>query len=189
MMPVDMLKPLAPQKTVTAFADQEMVKYCFSKLDTMPEMKGNRFLSSVREQAEHGRSLTRKQLSIVARAILEKIDGHPNEEEVRTKLAEFADPVEPKASDAAAGEMLEMLKSVKEFRSPTRFGKRVYDDKSFFDSLTAQYARRHTLSDRQIVALKRVVKAYRDQIPDYEAKKDALGIEMKGGRRGASEIE
>ena len=180
---------LAPQKTVTAFADQEMVKYCFSKLDTMPEMKGNRFLSSVREQAEHGRSLTRKQLSIVARAILEKIDGHPDEEEVRTKLAEFADPVEPKASDAAAGEMLEMLKSVKEFRSPTRFGKRVYDDKSFFDSLTAQYARRHTLSDRQIVALKRVVKAYRDQIPNYEAKKDALGIEMKGGRRGASEIE
>ena len=180
---------LAPQKTVTAFADQEMVKYCFSKMDTMPDLKDNRFLTSVREQAEHGRSLSRKQLAIVARAILEKIGGRPDEEEVRARLAEFADPVEPKATDVAAGEMLEMLKAVKKFRPPVRIGKRIYDDKSFFESLTSQYARRRTLSDRQVVALKRVVRLYRDQIPDYDAKKDALEIEKKEAGEGGSKIE
>ena len=36
------------------------------------------------------------------------------------------------------------------------------------------------LSDRQVAALKRIVKAYREQIPDYDAKKDALGLESKG---------
>ena len=181
---------LAPQKTtVVSFADQDMVKYCLSKLDAIPELKKNKFLVSVREQADHGRGLSRKQLAIVARAILEKIGGRPDEEEVRKKLAEFDVP-EFGAEDIAAGEMLEMLKSVKSFRPPTRYGKRVYDDKTFFESLADQYARRHTLSDRQVGALKRVVYLYRDQIPDYEAKKEALGLEAKKEKKpGGPEAE
>jgi hypothetical protein len=74
-----------------------------------------------------------------------------------------------------------MLKQVKTFRPATRFGKKVYDDKSFSESLMDQYSRRGKLSERQISALKRIVRAYRTQIPDYDAKKDALGLE--GGEK------
>ena len=181
---------LAPQKTMQSFADQDLVKYCFEKMDCIPELKSNRFLISVREQAIHGRGLTQRQLWVVARAILEKVSGRPDEEEIRARLSDFADAAVSSPADGIAGELLQMLKSVKVFRAPTRFGKRVYDDKSFYKSLTEQYARRQVLSDRQVSALKRIVRAYREQIPDYEAKKDALGLEStgkedKGGGDGA----
>ena len=54
--------------------------------------------------------------------------------------------------------------------------KKVYDDKSFVKSLADQYARRHSLSARQVMALKRVAVAYRDKIPGYEAKAVELGL-------------
>ena len=181
---------LAPQKIMQSFADQDLVKYCFEKMDCIPELKSNRFLISVREQAIHGRGLTQRQLWVVARAILEKVSGRPDEEEIRARLSDFADAAVSSPADGIAGELLQMLKSVKVFRAPTRFGKRVYDDKSFYKSLTEQYARRQVLSDRQVSALKRIVRAYREPIPDYEAKKDALGLEStgkedKGGGDGA----
>ena len=181
---------LAPQKIMQSFADQDLVKYCFEKMDCIPELKSNRFLISVREQAIHGRGLTQRQLWVVARAILEKVSGRPDEAEIRARLSDFADAAVSSPADGIAGELLQMLKSVKVFRAPTRFGKRVYDDKSFYKSLTEQYARRQVLSDRQVSALKRIVRAYREQIPDYEAKKDALGLEStgkedKGGGDGA----
>ncbi len=39
-----------------------------------------------------------------------------------------------------------------------------------------QFQRRHSLSPRQTMALKRVVVAYRSQIPDYDAKAEELGL-------------
>jgi hypothetical protein len=79
-----------------------------------------------------------------------------------------------------------MLKQIKTFRQATRFGKKVYDDKSFAESLCEQYAQRGRLSERQVMALKRIVRAYRTQIPDYDSKKDTLGLEggdKNGGDR------
>ena len=171
---------LAPQKTMQSFADQDLVKYCFEKMDGIPELQSNRFLVSVREQAVHGRGLTQRQLWVVARAILEKVSGRPDEAEIRARLSDFADAAVSSPADGVASELLEMLKAVKVFRPPTRFGKRVYDDRTFYKSLTEQYARRHVLSDRQVSALKRIIRAYREQIPDYEAKKEKLGLESKG---------
>ena len=47
----------------------------------------------------------------------------------------------------------------------------------FFEPLLAeQYSRRHSLSPRQTVALKRVVMAYRTQIPDFEGR--TAGIDL-----------
>ena len=97
------------------------------------------------------------------------------------KLSDFASS-QAKDSDSdnpAIAEMLKMLKAVKNFRPATRFGKKVYDDKSFSESLMDQYSRRGKLSDRQVGALKRMVRAYRTQIPDYEEKKESLGLEGK----------
>lgn len=68
------------------------------------------------------------------------------------------------------------MKEVTEWREPSKKGKKVYDDKSFVDSLAEQYERRRSLSTRQIMALKRVAVAYKDKIPDFEVKAKNLGI-------------
>lgn len=172
---------MSVQKPQVVFADPELVRYCFSKVDQIPELKKNRFLISVREQVDHGRSLSQKQLSVVASAILEKASELPDADQIRLKLSDFASS-QAKDSDSdnpAIAEMLKMLKAVKNFRPATRFGKKVYDDKSFSESLMDQYSRRGKLSDRQVGALKRMVRAYRTQIPDYEEKKESLGLEGK----------
>ena len=64
-----------------------------------------------------------------------------------------------------------------EWRPPAKRGKKTYDDKEFVTSLTDQYARRRSLSTRQVAALKRVISAYRDKIPDYSKKVASLGLE------------
>ncbi len=174
---------MAVQKSQVTFADPELVKYCFAQIDQIPELLKNRFLISVREQVDHGRSLSQKQLSVVASAILEKASELPDPDAVRLKLSDFAGSnlKSESSDDPAVAELLKMLKQVKTFRPATRFGKKVYDDKSFSESLMDQYSRRGKLSERQISALKRIVRAYRTQIPDYDAKKDALGLE--GGEK------
>ena len=174
---------MAVQKSQVTFADPELVKYCFAQIDQIPELQKNRFLISVREQVDHGRSLSQKQLSVVASAILEKASELPDPDAVRLKLSDFAGSnlKSESSDDPAVAELLKMLKQVKTFRPATRFGKKVYDDKSFSESLMDQYSRRGKLSERQISALKRIVRAYRTQIPDYDAKKDALGLE--GGEK------
>jgi len=43
-------------------------------------------------------------------------------------------------------------------------------------SLADQYARRHSLSPRQVMALKRVAVAYRAKIPNFAEKAPELGL-------------
>ena len=50
-----------------------------------------------------------------------------------------------------------------EWKEPTKKGKFVYDDKKFFKSLSDQYSKKKTLSDKQINALKRTLKKYENQ--------------------------
>ena len=68
------------------------------------------------------------------------------------------------------------MTSVTEWRPATKKGRKTYDDKGFVDSLRDQFERRHSLSPRQLVALRRVVVAYRAQIPDYEKCAAELGL-------------
>ena len=158
-------------------ADPEMVKYCFDLMDRIGGMTKNPFLKSLREQVEHGRGLSPKQFSILARSVGENSGSLPDCDEVRAKLSGFVPGgFTTMPSDPAVPELLEMMKGVKEWREPMKKGRRQYDDKAFVESLAAQFARRHSLSPRQTLALKRVVVAYRAQLPDFEARADALGL-------------
>jgi len=162
---------------VSPKADPELVAYCFEVMDRIGGMDRNPFIKSLRDQVDHGRGLSMKQFMILARAIGENAGALDDAEAVRAKLLEFvpggfgeekADPSVPK--------ILALFKSVTEWRPKAKRGKRVYDDKEFVSSLNDQYARRHSLSPRQLQALKRVAAVYRSQIPDYEAKADELGL-------------
>ena len=158
-------------------ADPELVRYCFDAMDRIGGMDSNPFLKSLREQVDHGKGLSMKQFSILAKSVGDNAGMLEDCEELRARLAEFVPGGFGQAeSDPAVPGLLELLKSVKEWRQPAKRGKKVYDDKTFVESLSDQFARRHSLSSRQAMALRRVVTTYRDQIPEYEARADELGL-------------
>jgi len=165
--------PLAQQK-----ADEVLVKYCFDVMDRIGGMMKNPFLKSLREQVDRGRGLSPKQFSILARAVGENASALDDCEEVRAKLLEFVPGgFSGREVDPAIPGLLKLMDGVTEWRDVARKGKRVYDDKGFIQSLTEQFDRRHSLSPRQVMALKRVIMIYKDKIPDFEARSAGLGLE------------
>jgi hypothetical protein len=96
---------------------------------------------------------------------------------VRARLAPYVPggfeiaPVDP-----AVPELLQMVDRIAEWKEPARRGRRVYDDRAFVKSLQDQYARRSSLSPRQVAALRRILFNYRAQIPDFEANAERLGL-------------
>ena len=172
--------------TVVKRADPELVELCFDALDRIGGYEKNPFIRSLRDQVAHGRGLTMKQFSILAKMAGENADMLPDVDDLRAKLAEFVPGgFAENAADPAIPALLEMFDSVRKWREPAKRGKKMYDDKTFVESLRDQFARRHTLSTRQALALRRVVASYREQIPGFEAKAEELGIQLQpdDGRR------
>lgn len=163
---------LLPQK-----ADENLVRFCFETMDRIGGMTKNPFLKSLREQWDRGRTLSMKQFNILAKAVGECATGLEDCAEIREKLAEFVpEGFSVQEYDPAIPKILELMNTVKEWRPVTRKGKKVYDDKGFVDSLSDQFARRRTLSSRQIMALRRVAVAYKDRIVDFDKYAGELGL-------------
>jgi DNA topoisomerase-1 len=169
--------------------DGDLVAYCFSCIDRIEGLEKNPFLKSLRDQVERGRALSPKQFAILARSAGENAGSLEDCDEIRAKLAEYVPGgFESAPADPAVPELLAMMEHVTEWREPAKRGKKVYDDKVFVASLSEQYARRKSLSPRQVMALRRVVASYGDKIPDYEARAAALGLRKPasaGGKGGA----
>lgn len=159
-------------------ADEGLVRYCFELMDRIGGMMKNPFLKSLRDQVDRGRGLSPKQFSVLARAVGENASSLEDCDEIRAKLEPFVPGgFSVNENDPTVPGLLKLMDTVTEWREPSKKGKKVYDDRSFVESLAEQYDRRHSLSTRQIMALKRVAVAYRDKIPDFEAKAKELGIE------------
>ena len=106
-------------------------------------------------------------------------------------LRRIAQPAAEAAADrpdneAPARELLAALAAVKEWNEPVTRGKRTYDDRAFADSLARQLDDRHFLTERQFEALKRLVRGYQAQIPDYVALAAKHGIKPPAPRRRAA---
>ena len=168
----------------------DLVKWCFLTIDRIGGLTKNPFLNSLREQVDRGRLLSPKQFSILARSVGENAGALPDAEQVRARLAPYVPggfeiaPVDP-----AVPELLELLASVKEWKEPARRGRRVYNDAEFVSSLRDQYARRSSLSPRQVLALRRVCVNYKDQIPTFEEVADRLGLRDLPTHEKAAEAE
>ena len=80
------------------------------------------------------------------------------------------------ASDPVLPELISMMGEIKEWREPVKRGKRTFNDKEFADSLSGQFARRKTLTPRQVAAMKKMLSSYREQINDYAARAARLGL-------------
>ncbi len=163
-------------------ADPELVKFCFETMDRIGGMLGNPFLKSLHDQYDHGKGLSVRQFAILAKAVGESATQLPDGEAIRAKLVEFVDGgFDERNDDPTVPELLKLVSGVKTWRPKATRGKKVYDDESFVKSLSDQFARRHSLSPRQVMALKRVINAYRDQLPEYAAKAEALGLKLGNG--------
>ena len=155
----------------------ELVKWCFQTIDRIGGLTKNPFLNSLREQVDRGRVLSAKQFAILARSVGENAGALDDADQVRARLAPYVPggfeiaPVDPAVPD-----LLALLETVKEWKEPVRRGRRVYNDHEFVSSLRDHYARRSSLSPRQVLALRRVCVNYREQIPTFEEVADRLGL-------------
>lgn len=166
-------------------ADPEMVKFALLALERIPNLAKNAFMKSLREQFERGKGLTLKQFGILARSVGENCGALPDAAAIRERLQEFVpggfseDEADPRVKS-----VIEMLGDVTQWRPKARRGRKVYDDKSFFESLAVQYSQRGTLSKLQASALMKLLKAYKSAVPDYEKRAAAAGLDDDADKNG-----
>ena len=154
---------------VAQTADPELVKFCFETMDRIGGMTSNPFLKSLREQYDSGKPLSMKQFVILAKSIGDNAGALEDGDAVRERLSGFVSGgFAQMTDDPQVAGLLELAKEIKDWRPKAKRGKKVYDDEAFVKSLSDQFARRHSLSVRQVAALKRVLAVYRDKIEGYE---------------------
>lgn len=171
------------EKVKSAPSD-ELVRDCFTALDAAGGIEGNWFIESLRKQFDMGRSLSPKQFAILARTVAENC-GEDGFAALRERLAQYLPSgAEPAKADPALPELMAMLDEVKTWHEPVKRGKRTFDDKDFADSLKTQFARRKSLTPRQVAALKKMLRQYGNQIADFDERAKRLGFpEPKGGAK------
>ena len=159
---------------------------------------GSFFIGNKAEPGQKGWGEYFASLGYVAVSIDYRLGFHATKKEIRQaeyRALEDADAVREKLSGFVAGGfaqadddpqavgLLEMAKDIKEWRPKAKRGKKIYDDEAFVKSLSDQFARRHSLSVRQVAALKRVLAVYRDKIPEYESRMSGLGLAQENAAR------
>jgi DNA topoisomerase-1 len=121
------------------------------------------FVASLKQRADGGRELSPAQAASLDRLVLKYATRIPTFEEEREQLVLQPDGPEGAtggAPDPEAKAMVDRLSLVQQWDEPTTKGKRTFDDKAFFTSLSTQFAQRGRLSPRQVGALKRMDKRY-----------------------------
>ncbi len=121
------------------------------------------FVASLKQRADGGRELSPAQAAALDRLILKYSTRIPTFEQEREQLA-----LQPDGAEGAAGgvpdpeiaPIVERLGRIVQWDEPKQKGKRTFDDKVFFESLSTQFAQRGRLSPRQVGALKRMDKRY-----------------------------
>jgi DNA topoisomerase I len=133
----------------------------------------DKFVKSLRARAEGGRSLSEAQ----ARALDSIIRSHavvmPDFESIKGLLQ---GDIPTGQKDEEIEKFIQAIAKVKQWKEPVKRGKRVFDDSAFAQSLTEQFGRKGSLSPKQVGALKKLIKRYKEQIPEHEA---LIGSEPK----------
>ncbi len=148
----------------------------FELLQTIElDERGRKFIDSLAQQEASGRRLTPAQTAALDRALLRHAAVIPNfAQECQTlginAAAEAAGP------DHESGPLLEIFAKIATWREPVKRGKKTFDDKEFFESLSRQYQQRRSLSPRQRFALGKMIFRYKEQIPEFDAAVLRLGL-------------
>lgn len=160
-------KPEQPPSPET-LAKLELLKAV--ECDPPTERRGRKFddksfIQSLQRRADQNRELSPAQLQVLNRMVIKYSDRIPQFDDIRSKLGLDQDA---QAEDKESALLLEQLQSVTEWKAATAKNGKTFDDKTFFDSLSRQYAQRKSLTPRQKAALKRMVKKYAVHEPKSE---------------------
>lgn len=134
-----------------------------------PVTKGKRvyddakFFESLKQQFESGKNLSDKQRRALGRMAVKYKSKVANFDDISEWLDVKQDGADAERNNAEVKELLEELGKVQEWAEPVKKGRRVYDDKEFFQSLSAQFEQGKTFSSRQVSALKRLASKYREK--------------------------
>ncbi len=134
------------------------------------------FSGSLRDQVQSGSCLSENQVRYLNRLVLKYSDQIENLDAMADELGLNNEEDE---KDEVSGPLLEALKNVETWRDPVTRGKRTWDDKEFYQSLTGQFREKKKLSPKQIKTLKTMVKRYSEQIPDYEKLQEQFELGAK----------
>lgn len=126
------------------------------------------FVESLDLQIQSGKTLSFKQLRALDHVLGKYAAVIPDFENIRKEL----DLNSPAPATSAEDNkeiilLLELVKTVKEWKPPVTRGKWTWDDHKFADSLARQYGQKQSLSFKQLALLRKTVRKYKDQIPDY----------------------
>lgn len=120
-----------------------------------------KFFNSLKRQALSGKKLSEKQLNALGRMVDKYQAQIDNLDEVN-KILNVSQPegAEEAKPDPEVQAILEEMSKITKWAEPVKKGRRVYDDKEFFDSISNQFSRGKTLSPRQVGALKKLAAKY-----------------------------
>jgi len=122
-----------------------------------------KFFSSLKRQINQGRLLSDKQMNAFKRMAAKYAETIPEGKDRITAILKLDAIDAPGANAKPDPEVEKTLKSLESginWAEPVKKGKRVYDDKEFFESLRDQYAKKRQLSSRQVFALKKMAAKY-----------------------------
>ena len=145
------------------------------------------FFRSLADQLHGGRALSDKQRLWLGRIFLESRDRIPAAEfaaacaeaGLEDKPAESVDPEKARRVIAALSRVERWTDP-----APARRGRKGFDDKEFFASVSAQYGARGVLTPPQMRVLDRMLLRYADQVPEAAQIAADYGIEARPrGRR------
>ncbi|MEI7436285.1 MAG: type I DNA topoisomerase [bacterium] len=117
------------------------------------------FFSSLRRRVESDRNLTPAQLGALNKIVIKYAERIPGFDAQRDAL-ELGDAGAPAAPDPETEDWLRQLSAVTVWAPPAIKGRRTFDDKEFYTSLSHQYACKKSLSPRQKGALKAMINRY-----------------------------
>jgi hypothetical protein len=138
--------------------------------------KGKEFAQSLFDQVNGKRRLSPAQLNALDRMMLANASKIKNFESMKEELGLAGQEL---PEDNESPELIELMSTVSEWNPPTKRGKREFNDKTFFESLSSQLGQRGYLSERQRAALKRMLHRYKAQIPTFDSVAERLGLNPK----------
>ncbi|MDZ8119053.1 type I DNA topoisomerase [Pontiella agarivorans] len=133
-----------------------------------------KFVTSLGDQITMGKRLSERQVAYLDTLLTKYSDQIENFEAVKAEF-KLGEKVEVEA-DPSTAPVLAMMEQVTEWAEPTKRGKREFNDKTFYESLSSQFKGKGSLSDRQLAALKKMAARYADQIPNYAEMQDQYGL-------------
>lgn len=156
-----------------------LLKVEFLKTEEIEE-SAKEFVESLSQQALGGRRLSPAQVKALNSIVMVYALKRENADEVLQSLSLTREDV---PVDNESEPLLKLMETVSEWRPPTKKGKRTFNDKTFFESLSKQFGQRGQLSERQRAALKRMLKRYREQIPKFDEVAERYDLLKKDDRK------